>query len=192
MCRQITDAELIRAFLNGEESALETLIHRHKDRIYTSIYVLVRDPYIAEDLFQDAFMRMIRTLRAGNYQEKGLFLPWAIRIAHNLCMDYFRKIRQRQVITLPDGTDLEDWIPGTSPDTMELMESREVSQSVREMIGDLPEEQREVVVLRLYGDLPFKEIARITGVSINTSLGRMRYALINLRRMVEERELVLR
>lgn len=192
MCRQITDAELIRAFLNGEESALETLIHRHKDRIYTSIYVLVRDPYIAEDLFQDAFMRMIRTLRAGNYQEKGLFLPWAIRIAHNLCMDYFRKIRQRQVITLPDGTDLEDWIPGTSPDTMEQMESREVSQSVREMIGDLPEEQREVVVLRLYGDLPFKEIARITGVSINTSLGRMRYALINLRRMVEERELVLR
>ncbi|SRR5690606_3561266 len=192
MCRQFTDAELIRAFLNGGESALETLIHRHKDRIYTSIFVLVRDHYVAEDLFQDAFMRMIRTMRQGQYQEKGRFLPWAIRIAHNLCMDYFRKTRQRQTITLSDGSDLEDWIPGTAPGAMEIMENRELGHSVREMIQDLPQEQREVVVLRLYGDLPFKEIARITGVSINTSLGRMRYALINLRRMVEERELVLR
>lgn len=187
-----SDAELIEAFRQGKEAAVETLIHRHKDKVYTSIYVLVRDHYVAEDIFQDAFMRVMEKISSGQYEEKGRFLPWAIRITHNLCMDYFRKVRQKQNITLSDGSDLEEWIPGVAASPIEAIESRETGQSVRQLIAALPEEQREVVVLRIYGNLPFKEIARLTGVSINTSLGRMRYALINLRRMLAERDLALR
>ncbi len=187
-----SDAELIEAFRQGKVAAVETLIHRHKDKVYTSIYVLVRDHYVAEDIFQDAFMRVMEKISSGQYEEKGRFLPWAIRITHNLCMDYFRKVRQKQNITLSDGSDLEEWIPGVAASPIEAIESRETGQSVRQLIAALPEEQREVVVLRIYGNLPFKEIARLTGVSINTSLGRMRYALINLRRMLAERDLALR
>ncbi len=187
-----SDAELIHAFLQGDEQAIETLIYRYKDKVFTSIFMLVKDKYIAEDIFQDAFLKMIRTMREGRYSEQGKFLPWAIRVAHNLCMDHFRRTRQQIPVTLPDGRDISEVFSFISETASDKMEQRQVNQSVRQLIEMLPEEQREVIVLRMYGDLSFKEIADLTSVSINTALGRMRYGLINLRRMIEERQMVLR
>lgn len=192
LIHQLSDAELIHDFLQGNERALEVLIHRYKDKIYTSIYMLVKDKYIAEDLFQDAFLKMINTMRDGRYAEQGKFLPWAIRVAHNLCMDHFRRTRQHVKVTLPDGTDIAEILSLYEPDASAMMEQRQVHNSVRKMIELLPEEQREVIVLRMYGDMSFKQIADITSVSINTALGRMRYGLMNLRRMIEENHMVLR
>jgi RNA polymerase sigma factor (sigma-70 family) len=188
---QVTDAELISAFINGQETALETLIHRYKDKIYTSIYMLVKDKYIAEDIFQDAFLKMIKTMREGRYAEQGKFLPWAIRVAHNLCMDHFRRTKTQIPITLPDGKDISHL--GIDMDNAcEVIEKRQTHASVRDLIAELPEEQREVIVMRIYGDLSFKEIADMSGVSINTALGRMRYGLINLRKLIMDRQMVLR
>ncbi|MEI8278267.1 MAG: sigma-70 family RNA polymerase sigma factor [Bacteroidota bacterium] len=188
----LSDAELIHAFKNGSDRSLEVLVHRYKDKIYTAIFILVKDKYLAEDLFQDAFLKMIRTFREGRYAEQGKFLPWAIRVAHNLCMDYFRRTRQQVPITLPDGSDIAQLIPGHIENASDAMERRQVHADVRGLIEKLPEEQREVIVLRMYGDLSFKEISDITAVSINTALGRMRYGLINLRKMIEDQQLVLR
>jgi RNA polymerase sigma-70 factor (ECF subfamily) len=191
LIHQLSDAELIHDFVQGREQSLEVLIHRYKDKIYTSVYMLVKDKYIAEDIFQDAFLKMIKTMREGRYSEQGKFLPWAIRVAHNLCMDHFRKVRQNVPVTLPDGTDISSLLPGAeSPG--DKIEKRQTHDSVRKLIEALPEEQREVIVLRMYGDLSFKEIADITSVSINTALGRMRYGLLNLRKMIEDKRMVLR
>jgi RNA polymerase sigma-70 factor (ECF subfamily) len=187
---QLSDAELIHAFMHDNSKALEILINRYKDKIYTAIYMLVKDKYIAEDIFQDAFLKMIKTMREGRYAEQGKFLPWALRVSHNLCMDHFRRVRQNVPVTMPDGTDISDWL--TSDETTDRLEQRQVHNDVRGLIEQLPDEQREVIIMRIYGDLSFKEIADITGVSINTSLGRMRYALINLRRLVTEKQMVLR
>lgn len=189
---QFTDAELIQSFLHGCEQALEILIRRYKDKIYTAIFMLVKDKYIAEDLFQEAFLKMIRTMRDGRYSEQGKFLPWAIRVAHNLCMDHFRKVRLQYPITLPDGRDISELFDMHTENAAHAMEQRQTHNGVRELIDTLPEEQKEVVVLRMYGDMSFKEIAELTGVSINTALGRMRYALINLRKMITEKQMVLR
>ena len=187
-----TDAELMHLFLQGNNSALEQLIYRYKDKIYTSIYMLVRDKYIAEDLFQDAFLKMIRNIREGNYAEQGKFLPWASRIAHNLCMDHFRRTRTKLPVTLASGEDIMELLAGSESNSTPKIEQRQTEESLKKLLVQLPEEQREVIVLRVYGDLSFKEIAEITSVSINTALGRMRYGLINLRKMIGERELVLR
>lgn len=192
MIHQQSDAELIHEFLQGREQALEALIFRYKDKIYTSIYMLVKDKYIAEDLFQDAFLKMIKTMRSGKYSEQGKFLPWAMRVAHNLCMDYFRKTRNNIPVTLPDGMDISHLINGTADIASDKMEQRQVNASVRKLIEQLPEEQREVIVLRMYGDLSFKEIADLTAVSINTALGRMRYGLLNLRKLISDNQMVLR
>lgn len=188
---QKSDAELIHAYIHGEEHALEILINRYKDKIYTSVYMLVKDKYLAEDIFQDAFLKMIKTIKEGRYSEQGKFLPWAIRVAHNLCMDHFRRSRQQIPITLPDGQDLSSLF-GAGDLASDGIEKRQVHGSVRQLVEDLPEEQREVIVLRVYGDLSFKEISELTGVSINTALGRMRYALINLRKTINDKQLVLR
>lgn len=188
----LSDAELIHDFLHGNESSLETLIHRYKDKIYTAIYMLVKDKFIAEDIFQDAFLKMIKTMRDGRYSEQGKFLPWAIRVAHNLCMDHFRRCKQQVRVTLPDGTDIAELLGMHDDTTATRLERKQVHDSVRGLIELLPEEQREVIVLRMYGDLSFKQIADITSVSINTALGRMRYGLINLRRMIDEKQMVLR
>jgi RNA polymerase sigma-70 factor (ECF subfamily) len=188
----LSDAELIHDFLHGNDCALETLVLRYKDKIYTAIYMLVKDKYIAEDIFQDAFLKMIKTMRDGRYAEQGKFLPWAIRVAHNLCMDHFRRCRQQKRVTLPDGTDIAELLGMLDDSTATRLERRQVHDSVRSLIELLPEEQREVIVLRMYGDLSFKEISDLTKVSINTALGRMRYGLINLRRMIEEKQMVLR
>lgn len=189
---QFSDAELISAFRNGQDQALEILINRHKDKIYTTIYMLVKDKYAAEDIFQDAFLKMIRTIRENRYAEQGKFLPWAVRVAHNLCMDYFRKTKMEVPVLTEDGQEIFQLLPLATEDASSGLEQRQVNHSVRQLIEALPEEQREVVILRIYGDLSFKEISDITSVSINTALGRMRYGLINLRKMIAEKQMVLR
>lgn len=187
----LTDAELIHAYQQGNEQALATLIDRHKDKVYTTLFMLVKDKYLAEDLFQDTFLKIIKTIKDGRYSEQGKFLPWAIRVARNLCMDYFRKARQNVAITLPDGQDISCLL-GNFELASDEMERKQVHDSVRKLVESLPDEQREVIVLRVYADLSFKEISKLTGVSINTALGRMRYALINLRKIIAEKQLVLR
>jgi len=189
---QLSDADLISAFISGEENALEPLVYRHKDKIYTAVYMLVKDKYIAEDIFQEAFLKIIKTMRSGKYAEQGKFLPWAIRVAHNLCMDHFRRTRRDIPITFADGRDISDIIPLMVGSPADNMERKQTNLGVRQLIELLPEDQREVIVLRMYGDLSFKEIADITSVSINTALGRMRYGLINLRKMITEKQMVLR
>jgi RNA polymerase sigma factor (sigma-70 family) len=186
-----SDAELIHAYVQGQEYALEVLINRYKDKIYTAVYMLVKDKYIAEDIFQDAFLKMIKTIKEGRYAEQGKFLPWAMRVAHNLCMDHFRRTRQNIPVTLPDGQDISCLF--TDEETpSDGIERRQVHGSVRKLVEELPEEQREVIVLRIYADLSFKEISDLTGVSINTALGRMRYGLINLRKLIVDKQMVLR
>jgi RNA polymerase sigma-70 factor (ECF subfamily) len=188
---RLSDAELIHAYTHGNEHALEVVINRYKDKIYTSIFMVVKDKYLAEDIFQDAFLKIIKTMKDGRYAEQGKFLPWAIRVAHNLCMDHFRKTRQSVAVTLPDGQDIS-YLFGPSDMVADGIEKREVHTSVRKLVEGLPYEQREVIVLRIYADLSFKEISDLTGVSINTALGRMRYGLINLRKLITDKELVLR
>jgi RNA polymerase sigma factor (sigma-70 family) len=191
LLHQFSDAELIHAFLQDREEALEILVHRYKDKIYTAIYMLVKDKFLAEDIFQDAFLKMIKTIRDGRYSEQGKFLPWAIRVAHNLCMDHFRRTKLQIPVTFPDGQDISYLLPAADT-ASDIMEKRQTHGSIRNLIDLLPEEQREVIILRMYGDLSFKEISDITSVSINTALGRMRYALINLRKMIEDKKMVLR
>src|SRR3984885_14770212 len=186
-----SDAELIHAYIHGQENAIEVLINRYKDKVYTSVYMLVKDKYLAEDIFQDAFLKIIKTIKEGRYAEQGKFLPWAIRVAHNLCMDHFRRTKNQIPVTLPDGQDIS-YLFGGGDMASDGIEKRQVHDSVRKLVEDLPEEQREVIVLRIYADLSFKEISDLTGVSINTALGRMRYALINLRKLIADKEMVLR
>ena len=186
-----SDAQLAQAFSDGNERALETLIYRYKDKIYTSVYMLVKDKYLAEDIFQDTFLKIIKTMKSGRYNEQGKFLPWAIRVAHNLCMDHFRRSRQNIPVTLPDGQDISVLF-GAGDMASDGIEKRQVHESVRKLVENLPDEQCEVIVLRIYADLSFKQISELTGVSINTALGRMRYALLNLRKMITDNQLVLR
>ena len=186
-----SDAELIHAYIQGHEQSLEVLINRYKDKIYTSVYMLVKDKYLAEDIFQDAFLKIIKTIKDGRYSEQGKFLPWAIRVAHNLCMDHFRRSKSQIPVTLPDGQDISVLF-GAGELVADGIEKREVHESVRKLVEGLPEEQREVGVLRIYADLSFKQISDVTGVSINTALGRMRYALINLRKLIADKQMVLR
>ncbi|MBE2288898.1 MAG: sigma-70 family RNA polymerase sigma factor [Chitinophagaceae bacterium] len=187
----LSDAELVLAYQQGQEQALSTLITRHKDAVYTSLFMLVKDKYLAEDLFQDTFLKIIKTIKEGRYSEQGKFLPWAVRVARNLCMDYFRRTRLQISVTLPDGQDISALL-GTAELASDAIERRQVHDSVRKLVEGLPEEQREVIVLRMYADLSFKEISELTGVSINTALGRMRYALINMRKLIADKQLVLR
>ncbi len=189
---QQTDAQLVQAFKEGNSIALEALIHKYKDKIFTSIYMLVKDQFTSEDIFQDTFVKIIKTIRSGKYAEQGKFLPWAMRVAHNLCMDHFRKVRQTVPVTLSDGTDITELLSAVDEGASSEIEKRQTHASIRRLIEELPEEQREVIVLRIYAELSFKEISDLTKVSINTALGRMRYGLINLRKMIEDKNLVLR
>ncbi|RXK81231.1 RNA polymerase sigma factor [Filimonas effusa] len=188
---QYTDTQLIHAFHEGDKYAFEALITRYKDKLFSSILYLVKDKYLAEDLFQETFIRIIDTIRGKRYNEEGKFLPWAMRIAHNLCVDYFRKIRRLPAIVDSDNNDVFEWLL-VSDDNQEQKIIRQQSHDrVHRMLQELPEEQREVIVLRHFGDMSFKEIAATTNCSINTALGRMRYGLINLRRMMTERQIAL-
>ena len=186
-----TDNELINLFGDGHFDALEALVLRHKDKLYTSILFLVKDKYLAEDIFQDVFIRIIDTLRGGRYTEEGKFLPWAMRIAHNLCVDHFRKVKRTPTIKTGDDKDIFEVLNFTEDGVDVRMMKRQSYDRVREMLERLPEDQREVIVLRHYADMSFKEIASVTNCSINTALGRMRYGLINLRKMMVQKQIAL-
>ncbi|SKB85833.1 RNA polymerase sigma factor [Daejeonella lutea] len=187
-----SDQDLVHQYLQGQESSLEELIRRHKTKIYTSIYLLVKDSYLAEDIFQDTFIKVINTLKAGKYNEEGKFLPWVIRIAHNLVIDHFRKEKRTPVVTTVDGFDIFEVLKFYDESTEDKMIREQTHRDLRELIHLLPAEQKEVLIMRHYGELSFKEISDITGVSINTALGRMRYALNNLRKMMLSKELSLK
>ncbi|MGN7821759.1 RNA polymerase sigma factor [Chitinophaga sp. 22536] len=188
---KLCDEQLITLFKKGHTSALEELVHRHKDKVFTSILLLVKDSFLAEDIFQDTFIKIIDTIRAERYTEKGKFLPWAMRIAHNLCVDHFRKIKRTPMIKTGDDKDIFDVLGFSDSCVEDKIITRQSHDRVRIMLDMLPEEQREVIILRHYAELSFKEIADLTQVSINTALGRMRYGLINLRKMMTEKQICL-
>ena len=186
-----TDHELIHLFTDGNLEALETLVIRHKDKLYTSILFLVKDKYLAEDIFQDVFIRIIDTMRSGRYTEEGKFLPWAMRIAHNLCVDHFRKVKRTPTIRNSEDKDIFEVLNFADDSAETVMIKRQSHSRVREMLERLPEDQREVIILRHYADMSFKEIAAATNCSINTALGRMRYGLINLRKLMVQKQIAL-
>jgi len=187
----LTDQELIHSYVNGNENALSILVMRYKNKIYTTIYLLVKDKHLAEDIFQDVFIRIIDTLRGGRYTDEGKFLPWASRIAHNLCVDHFRKVKRSPSIKTSDDHDIFEVLNFSEPGADQRIMQSQTNDKVRKMVDMLPEDQREVIVLRHYADLSFKEIAQLTNCSINTALGRMRYGLINLRKMMTEKKIAL-
>ena len=188
---QVSDIDLIRSFQEGDAGSFEVLVNRYKDRIYSSILFFVKDTYLAEDLFQDVFIKIIDTLKNRRYTEEGKFLPWALRIAHNLCVDHFRKVKRAPAIKTSDNQDIFEVIQITEEGPDAKLMRAQSHERVRRMLDLLPEEQREIIVLRHYANLSFKEIAQITNCSINTALGRMRYGLINLRKMMVEKQIVL-
>lgn len=187
----VSDNELITQFLNGNESGLEQLIERHKRKIFTSIILLVKNKELAEDIFQETFIKVIKTLRSGNYHDEGKFLPWVVRIAHNLVIDHFRKQKRMMMVRDTEEYSIMDTLQLTDSNVEDKMVLNQIHSEVRQLIELLPDDQREVVIMRHYGDMSFKDIAETTNVSINTSLGRMRYALINLRKLIDEKNLVL-
>ncbi len=187
-----SDQELVQLFQEKEESAIAELIHRYQSNIYTSIYLMVKDKFLAEDLFQETFIKVVKNIQLGKYADQGKFLPWALRIAHNLCIDYFRKAKQNIKVTCSDGSDIASLIPSFYANVDKVIENNQTSHTIQFLVDSLPIEQKEVILMRIYGELSFKEISTVTGVSINTALGRMRYGLINLRKMIEEKNLLLR
>jgi len=188
--QQLNDKELILSYLEGNQKAFEILLNRHRNKIYTSIYLFVKDSDLAEDIFQDVFIKIIDTLRKGKYNHEGKFLQWAMRISYNMCVDQFRRSKRRTKVSATETFDIFDVLE-THEENMETrMIKSQLHTKVRQLVDQLPAEQREVVILRHYADMSFKEISQLTRVSINTALGRMRYALINMRKMVNERELL--
>lgn len=186
-----SDQELIQMYVGGQESGLEALLNRYKSKIYTSIYMKVKDEYLAEDIFQETFIKIINTLKSGKYNEEGKFLPWAIRIAHNMIVDFFRKAKRAPNIVNADGFDIFEVLEFSDESAESKMLKRQVDVDLKKMIQKLPDDQKEVLIMRHFCDMSFKDIAEITEVSINTALGRMRYALSNLRKMIEGTDLTL-
>lgn len=189
---RLSDYELVEKFVNGSQSGIEVLINRHKHRIYTYIMLIVKNQQLTEDIFQDTFIKVIHSLHNGKYKDNGKFLSWVIRIAHNLIIDHFRKEKQMNLRTNDDyEADLFNSQKLSNGNIEEDLVHDQIIRDVRLLIDELPADQREVVLLRHYGGLSFKEIAEQTDVSINTALGRMRYALINLRKLIKEKKLNL-
>ncbi len=189
----IADKELIGRYLKGDHNSLERLIHRHQNRIYAYILMIVKDKDLADDLFQDTFIKVINTLRSGAYNEEGKFLQWVMRIAHNLIIDHFRKSNRIPVISNSKNDDFNifDTIEITDKSIEEQIITQQIHKDLRRLIEYLPPEQKEVLYMRHYAEMSFKDIAEVTNVSINTALGRMRYALINLRKLIAEKNIVL-
>jgi RNA polymerase sigma-70 factor (ECF subfamily) len=187
-----SDYELIKRFIKGEQSCFEEIINRHKNKVYAYICMYIRDQALAEDIFQDTFLKVIQSVRAGKYYDNGKFLSWVMRIAHNLIIDHFRRLKQINTMSNDDyESDLFNSKKLADPTVEDHMVKVQIRKDVRKLINQLPEDQREVVILRHYAGLSFKEIADITDVSINTALGRMRYALINMRKMMQEKQMTL-
>lgn len=186
-----SDLELIQAYIAGDESGIAELLHRYKTKIYTSIYLRVKDEYLAEDIFQETFIKVIHTLKSGRYNEEGKFLPWVLRIAHNMIIDHFRKVKRNPTVISSDGYDIFEILEFSEPNAESKMMNSQRDLDLRKIIQKLPDDQKEVLIMRHFCEMSFKEIADITEVSINTALGRMRYALNNLRKMIEEHKLLM-
>lgn len=187
----ISDALLVSKYIKGDESALSLLIERHQSKIYGFIYSKVSDRDISNDIFQDTFMKVIRTLKTKSYNEEGKFLPWVMRIAHNLIVDYYRNNKKMPMQRDTDEFSVFSVIHDNNPNIENQIIGLQIETDLRKLIEELPEDQKEVLVMRMYQDLSFKEISDLTGVSINTALGRMRYALMNLRKIIDKKNLVL-
>jgi RNA polymerase sigma factor (sigma-70 family) len=185
----LSEQELIELYLNGDSHAFSFLVNRNKTKLFTSIYMLVKDEYLAEDIFQDVFIRIIESLKKGAYVENGKFLSWAMRIAHNMCMDHFRKIKRTPTIKTSDDTDIFEQYNFAEPAADVKVMQLERDNSIKKAIDKLPQDQREMIILRHYANLSFREIAALSNISINTALGRMRYALINIRKVLPEAQL---
>ena len=181
-----TDQELIRAYIDGDENGLRVLIDRYKSKIYTSIYVRIKDEFLAEDIFQETFIKVINTFKTGRYNEEGKFLPWVIRIAHNMVIDHFRKEKRGPSVINGDGYDIFEVLNFADEDAESKLVRHQVDVDLKTLTQLVPDDQKEVLIMRHFCDMSFKDIAEITEVSINTALGRMRYALSNLRKMIED------
>ena len=186
-----SDGLLVSSYINGNERSLEILIIRHKQRIFSFILSKIMDREIAEDIFQDTFIKVINTLKRGKYNEEGKFLPWVMRIAHNLIIDHFRRNKRIPKFNNTDEFDIFDVLSDEMLSIENQLIKDQILGDVRSLIGELPTDQKEVLLMRMYRDMSFKEIAENTDVSINTALGRMRYALINLRKLIEKHHIVL-
>lgn len=187
----LSDAVLVSNYIKGDESALATLIKRHQSKIYGFIYSKVGDRDVAEDIFQDTFIKVIRTLKSDSYNEEGKFLPWVMRISHNLVVDYFRNNKKMPVKRDTDEYSVFSIMTDDSPNIERQLIDFQIEKDLKKVINELPEDQKEVLMMRIYQDLSFKEISELTGVSINTALGRMRYALLNLRKIIEKKKIIL-
>lgn len=186
-----TDNELVQAYQNGEQEVFKTLLERHKQKVYNYILSLIKDSALADDIFQDTFIKVINTLRSGTYHDEGKFIQWVMRIAHNLVIDYVRKNQKFHMVYSNDDYNVFDILGGSDISMEDRMIKKQIYKDIRFLIKQLPKEQRRVLIMRHYADMSFKEIAEKTGVSINTALGRMRYALINMRRLAEENSMSL-
>lgn len=189
---QRTDRELINDYLEGNDKSFEVLLNRHREKIFTSIYLFTKDRDQAEDIFQDVFIKIIDTLRRGKYNHEGKFLQWALRISYNMCVDNFRRSKRKTKVSATETFDIFDVLESHDDNMETRMINSQTNDKLRYLVDQLPDEQREVVILRHYADMSFKEISQLTRVSINTALGRMRYALINMRKMVGDKELLLK
>ncbi|KYG83488.1 RNA polymerase sigma factor [Roseivirga echinicomitans] len=183
---EVSDSQLISLYKNGNEDAFAELVSRHKNKIFTTIFMIVKDHNLAEDLLQETYVKVVNTVKSGRYNEEGKFLPWVSRIAHNLAIDHFRKAKRYPTIVMEDGSNVFNSLEFSE----ESIEDRQIKEDthalLRELIKELPDSQREVLMMRHYMQMSFQEIAEVTDVSINTALGRMRYALINLRKKMDK------
>jgi len=187
----IPDSLLVKSYVAGDESALATLIQRHQSKIFGFIYSKVADRDVSDDIFQDTFIKVIKTLKSNSYNEEGKFLPWVMRIAHNLVIDHFRKNKKMPMFRETEEFSIFSIMTDNQPSIENQIITTQVETDLKRLIEELPDDQKEVLVMRMYQDLSFKEIAELTGVSINTALGRMRYALLNLRKVIEKNNIVL-
>lgn len=188
---QISDALLVKDYVDGDESALATLIRRHESKIYGFIYSKISDRDISNDIFQDTFIKVIKTLKTSSYNEEGKFLPWVMRIAHNLIIDHFRKAKKMPLFRETEEFSIFSIMSDESLTIENQIIADQVEKDIRKLIEGLPADQKEVLIMRMYHDISFKEISELTGVSINTALGRMRYALMNLRKIIDKNQIVL-
>lgn len=187
----LSDRALVARYLKGDENAFLILFNRHKNKIYSFIYMMVRDKYIAEDLFQDTWIKVVDKLHARKYLDIDRFSPWVTQVSRNLCIDYFRKVKRTPTITTKDGTDIFALMTFADPNAEQKMVKTESDARVRQLIDRLPEDQREVLLMRQYANLSFKEISALINVNLNTTVGRMRYALINMRKMIAEHQIAM-
>ncbi len=188
---ETSDSILIEHYLDGNEIALEYIINKHQQKIFNFIYSKVHDRDISEDIFQETFIKVIKTLKNGVYNEEGKFLPWVMRISHNLVIDFFRKNNRIKTINSKEDIDIFQFISDGSPNAESVLVNDQIIKDIQKLIQELPDDQKEVLIMRLYRDMSFKEIAENTKVSINTALGRMRYAIINLRKLIKENNIFL-